>query len=133
VTTTSEHTHQDFPAVDRVAEELRDDLMRAARAHSDARPRLLRRRRILGGIVAVTLIGAPAGLAGAGVFDSESAVISYECNAARAELEPLEPMAGLPVDGPGAPEQVLEETWEIPGDVCAPAPERTRLPALPGS
>jgi hypothetical protein len=132
VTTTSESTHQEFPAVDRVAEELRVDLLRAARAHAAARPRLLSRRGIIGSIVAVALVGTPASLAGAGVFDPEPALISYECIDAKAELEPLNPVTGVPTEGPAAPVAVTMEPLVIPDNPCA-GDSRAPLPPLPAS
>jgi hypothetical protein len=129
VMTTSKSPDQDFPAVDRVAAELRGDLVRAARAHAAARPRLLSRRGIIGSIVAVGLVGAPAGLAASGVFSADPVPITFECADAKAELESLDTVAGAPTVGPGAPGAVVEEPSGTPANPCV---EKVDLPPLPG-
>jgi hypothetical protein len=90
----------EFPAVDRVREDLRADLMRAARAHPRTRSR--RRRRLLVLSIAA-LVATPASLAAAGVFDP--AEVTYECP----DSQPRNAVAGAPVEGPGQPAQVAPE------------------------
>jgi hypothetical protein len=92
-----------FPAVDRLREQLRADLMRAAQANPHARPR--RRRRLL--VLAIAaLLATPASLAAAGVFDSPE--VAYECPEAR-QLNAPGAVAGAPAEGPGQPERVSPE------------------------
>jgi hypothetical protein len=103
-----------FPAVERLRDELRADLLSAARANPRVRTPFFRRRPVLA-VAAVSLVAAPAALAGAGVFSS-SADIEYEC----AEAEKLhlnsEVVLGAPAEGPGAPESVVEEKPAAPPD-----------------
>lgn len=97
-----------FPAVDRLREELRTDLMRAVRANPRARSRFFRRRGVVA-IAAVSLLATPAALAGAGVFDSASD-IEYECAEAEQLHEGSEVVPGAPpVEGPDAPDSVAQE------------------------
>jgi hypothetical protein len=103
-----------FPAVERLRDELRADLLRAARANPHARPPLSRRRAVLA-VAAVSLVAAPAALAGAGVFGS-SADIEYECAEAEKLHEGSEPVLGAPVNGPGAPQSVVVEEPAGPPD-----------------
>lgn len=109
--------HEDetrFPAVETLRDELRDDLLRAARANPHARPPFFRRRGALA-VAAVTLVAAPAAMAGAGVFGS-SADIEYECAEAEKLHQDSELMLGAPVEGPGAPKSVVEEKAAAPPD-----------------
>jgi hypothetical protein len=95
-------TEARFPAVDRLREELRADLMRAARGNPRARSR---RRRLLVLAVAAVL-ATPASLAAAGVFDSNG--VDYECP----EAQPINTrgaVVGAPAEGPGQPQQVAPE------------------------
>ena len=103
-----------FPAVERLRDELRADLLRAARANPRVRPPFFRRRAVLA-VAAVSLVAAPAALAGAGVFGS-SADIEYECAEAEKLHEDSELALGPPVDGPGAPESVVDEERAAPPD-----------------
>ena len=104
-----------FPAVDRLREELRADLMRAARANP--RARFFRRRGVVA-VAVVSLVAAPAALAGAGVFGS-SADIEYECAAAEELHEDSEVVLGAPAEGPDAPKSVVaEEPTRTPEDPC---------------
>jgi hypothetical protein len=104
-----------FPAVDRLREELRADLMRAARANP--RPRFFRRRGVVA-VAVVSLVAAPAALAGAGVFGS-SADVEYECAEAEELHEDAELVLGAPAEGPDAPESVVqEEPTRAPEDPC---------------
>lgn len=96
-----------FPAVDRLREELRADLMRAARANPRARSRFFRRRGIVA-VAVVSLVAAPAALAGAGVFGS-SAEVEYECAEAEELHEDSEVQPGAPAEGPEAPGPVVQE------------------------
>jgi hypothetical protein len=96
-------TESRFPAVARLREELRADLMGAVRANPHARSR--RRRRLL--VVAVTaLLATPASLAAAGVFDSSG--VEYECPAAQPP-DGRGAVVGAPAEGPGQPARVEPE------------------------
>ena len=100
-----ERAERHFPAVEQLRDDLRANLLRAARTNPAARSRLSRRQRV-GALAAVAVLALPGGLAVAGVFDSPE--VQYECP--RAELPPLtEVEAGVPVDGGGS---VMEE---LPG------------------
>ncbi len=105
-----------FPAVDRLRETLRADLMRAARTNPRARSRFFRRRRVIA-VVVVLLAVIPAALAGAGVFDS-SADVEYECPEAEKQHEDSKVVVGAPVEGPDAPESVVQEERGQPEDPC---------------
>ncbi len=96
-------TESRFPAIDRLREELRADLMRAAQANPRARSR--RRRRLLAVAVAA-LLATPASLAVAGVFDSPE--VAYECPAAQ-QVNGRDAVAGAPAEGPGQPARVAPE------------------------
>ena len=95
-------TEARYPAVDRLRQELRADLMRAARANPHARSR---RRRLIVLAVAAAL-ATPASLAAAGAFDSDR--VDYECPEAR-QLDGRGAVAGAPAEGPGRPQQVAPE------------------------
>jgi hypothetical protein len=101
-----------FPAVERLRDELRADLLHAARANPRVRPPFFRRRAVLA-VGVLSLVATPAALAGAGVFDS-SADIEYECAEAEKLLEDSELALGPPVEGPGAPGSVVEEERAAP-------------------
>ena len=96
-------TESRFPAVARLREELRVDLMRAVQANPHTRSR--RRRRLL--VVAVAaLLATPASLAAAGVFDSSG--VDYECPAAQ-QPNDRGAVIGAPAEGPGQPASVEPE------------------------
>jgi hypothetical protein len=104
-------TEARFPAVDRLRQELRADLMRAARAKPRARSR---RRRLL--VVAVAaLMATPASLAAAGAFDSDR--VDYECPEAR-KLNGRDAVVGAPVQGPGKPRVTPEPARPAPNNPC---------------
>jgi hypothetical protein len=103
-----------FPAVDRLRETLRADLMRAARTNPRARSRFRRRRLIAVFVVLLAIV--PAALAGAGVFDS--ADVEYECSKAEKQHEDSRVVVGAPVEGPDAPGSVRQETPTQPEDPC---------------
>jgi len=105
-----------FPAVDRLRETLRIDLMRAARTNPHSRTRFFRRRRVMA-VVVVLLAVTPAALAGAGVFDSPDEV-EYECAEAEKEHEDLKVVVGAPIEGPDAPKSVVPEKPGQPEDPC---------------
>jgi hypothetical protein len=105
-----------FPAVDRLRETLRADLMRAARTNARPRFRFFRRRRVIA-VVVVLLAVIPAALAGAGVFDSPDN-IEYECPEAEKQHEGSKVVVGAPVEGPGAPGSVEPEGPTQPEDPC---------------
>jgi hypothetical protein len=108
---------EQFPAVDRLRAELRADLVRAARANPGVRARFSRRGR-LAAVAVVAVIAAPAGLAGAGVFTPSATRIEYECPAAEKPHKGGVEL-GLPVDGPGAPDSVVEEPANVlPENLC---------------
>jgi hypothetical protein len=104
-----------FPAVDRLRETLRADLMRAARTNPRMRPRFFRRRRVMAVVVALLAV-TPAALAGAGVFDSPDN-IEYECSEKK-QHEDSKVVVGAPVEGPGAPGSVRPEAPTQPEDPC---------------
>jgi len=105
-----------FPAVDRLRETLRADLMRAARTNPRAGSRFFRRRRVMA-VVVVLLALIPAALAGAGVFDSP-ADVEYECPEAEKQHEDSKVVVGAPVEGPDAPGSVEGEEPTQPEDPC---------------
>ena len=105
-----------FPAVDRLRETLRADLMSAARTNPRARSRFFRRRRVMA-VVVVLLAVTPAALAGAGVFDSP-ADAEYECSEAKKQHEESKIVVGAPAEGPDAPESVVQEEPGQPEDPC---------------
>ena len=105
-----------FPAVDRLRETLRADLMRAARTNPSPRPRFFRRRRVIA-VVVVLLALIPAALAGAGVFDSHPDV-KYECPEAEKQHDDSKLVVGAPVKGPDAPDSVEQEKPREPEDPC---------------
>jgi hypothetical protein len=112
-----------FPAVAQIRDALRADLMRAARANPGMRSRLIGRRR-LAMLTAAALVVAPAGLAGAGAFDSSDARLEFECPAAKKLFEKLHgPVAdvvlGAPAEGPGAVDAAIEDPSETsPENPC---------------
>ncbi|MGH2827802.1 MAG: hypothetical protein ACRDKF_12635 [Actinomycetota bacterium] len=105
-----------FPAVDRLRETLRADLMRAARTNPSVRSRFFRRRRVIA-VVVVLLALIPAALAGAGVFDSHPDV-EYECSEAEKQHDDSKVVVGAPVEGPDAPDSVEQEKPSQPEDPC---------------
>ena len=105
-----------FPAVDRLRETLRADLMRAVRTNHRAQSRFFRRRRMIA-VVVVLLVLIPAALAAAGVFDS-SADVEYECSEAEKQHDDSKVVVGAPVEGPGAPGSVRQEAPTQPEDPC---------------
>jgi len=105
-----------FPAVDRLRETLRADLMLAARTNPQARSRFFRRRRVMA-VVVVLLAVTPAALAGAGVFESPDEV-EYECAEAEKQHEDSKVVVGAPVEGPDAPKSVVQEEPGQPEDPC---------------
>ena len=111
-----------FPAVDRLRQELRADLMRAARANPHARSR---RRRLL--VVAVAaLLATPASLAAAGAFDSDG--VDYECPEAQ-QLNGRGAVVGAPAEGPGQPQQVAPEPARpAPDNPCDRGHDRKPTP-----
>jgi hypothetical protein len=106
---------EQFPAVGRLRTELRADLVRAARAHPGVRSRLFRRRPVAA-LAVVAVMAAPAGLAGAGVFSSSG--IEYECRAAEKLHQGSEIEVGVPAEGPGAADPVVEELPAPPESPC---------------
>lgn len=108
---TRERAERQFPAVERLRDELRADLLRAVRANPGARSRLSRRQRV-GALAAVAVLAVPGGLAAAGAFDS--AEIEYECPAA--EL-PQTPELGVPVEGGGS--VAVEPPGAVPENPCS--------------
>jgi hypothetical protein len=106
-----------FPAVNRLRETLRADLMRAARTNAHTQPRFFRRRRVIA-VVVVLLAVTPAALAGAGVFDDSPAEVEYECPEAAKEHEGSKVRVGEPAEGPGAPVSVEHEPPGQPENPC---------------
>ena len=105
-----------FPAVDRLRETLRADLVRAARTNPRAQSRFFRRRRMIA-VVVVLLALIPAALAGAGVFDSHPDV-EYECPEAEKQHDDSKVVVGAPVKGPDAPDSVEQEKPSQREDPC---------------
>jgi hypothetical protein len=87
-----ERAEQQYPAVERLREDLRANLLRAARGHAGSRIRLSRRQRV-GVLAAIGVLVVPGGMAVARALDSPE--VEYECPSASL---PGEVRVGVPVN-----------------------------------
>jgi hypothetical protein len=107
----NEQAEPRFPAVERLHDELRVNLLRAVRAHPHARWSLSRRQRV-GVFAVIGLLAVPGGIAAAQLLDSPA--VDYQCPRA-APPPDAEVRAGVPV---GSVTRPAEEPGTLPTNPC---------------